>query len=585
MKSPLSLVDLSIKPLIELTIDALKKLDPKEDCASASNEECSRTTSKKRKRTVTFSSSRKEKYLRKRSKRESTPFYDATASNREDESEEDDETLEKFSVVDEVITLRNFLDCLPQNLWNLFFCLAIKALNGLNFTTTSSVKVRAFELLFCRKVSSFSTRLLSFHIYNKYEKMLLERLRVCRSLRSLEIHYTIQTEAEGILLSSLTRLSHIRAIVLLPNSKQSLHSIIPVLGQNCRLLEELTIPYESKFMSHCKTNIACLKDCTRLQKLLLHSYGCGSEAPYILQLLDELKELKHFFHRELPHALTSIFDKGYKQNYKRSLNLKFLFLSSYSIYTGSQLCYLPEESLIQIATVCSFLEHIKLVKPPDLSKVIVLLQFLKHLDIHDCDIKETFANGPLDGSFTNLMSLSLMNTDYIDYSDILLLSNSCPQLKHLEITSCNLFWSNDLANTRYLFPNLQKLKILSNFSNGQSEPKFVLTQKLYIDRTLTKLLLSSYKVLEHLYLEFDLEGLANDYVDHLPSKVELIVWIGRCKHLKSLMLLNCPNVGYEVVKAIIESCPNLTNLINIEKWGIPSDEIDLILRRYSHMFV
>ncbi|KAL7643491.1 UNVERIFIED_CONTAM: hypothetical protein RMT77_005473 [Armadillidium vulgare] len=591
-KQPENLVKLSLKTLVNLTISCLEYFQDfnsrQKNFLSSQNLNSKNLDSKKREREFDdFDESR-----RKRRRRNSFCSSESKYQNLPDftSTSKDDYYIPKCTLVDSVIILKNYYKCLPQNLWNMFFISIVKILNENRDLENSSLELNSFELLFSRKVSSFSTKLMTIDVIRKCEKFICERIHICKSLRYLHIAHNISPKNIDVFILSLGKLQHLTSVCLNPEEKQSFHCAIPVLANCGKHLKELQIVYSCSLLKPIGS-IDSLICCENLKTLLLYSYGIESEAEHVEQLLINLKDLNYFYHRELPSVIIDIYRRNNKQNGKDKIlicNLKKLSLAIYCKSVGTHLCYFPDESVANIGNVCPYITQLTTIRPSNLNIIANSMKSLTSLEIHDCTVEELFSTPVSNNTLENILYLNLHNIENLDYKCIILLSTLCPNLESLEITHCNLFASSyflDLQSAnKTLFPHLRKLNIQRSPRTEQVIPILLHPHVMDINKNLFRHLLSKVPNLQKLYLDFGTDYVESGGFPSIPEEEELIYYISQCKDLKELMLISCPNVTYNVISNVVRSCPKLNRLWNVDLWEIPPAEFDKILRHYSYLF-
>lgn len=314
-------------------------------------------------------------------------------------------------------------------------------------------------------------------------------------------------------------------------------SVIQIIGDTCTNLQSLDITSSRSVTDRSINSLLC---CDKLRDLHLHRTSVSVEG--FAQLLigltklqdigrcDEFGNIVKYLHANFPQAAPF----GLKRVHTRDLTT---------------------ENLRLLVDMFPQIEYISLFHDEQISDLTVLtsLENLKHLKLLSCAFYGDYLRHLLEVRGANILSLHLEHVEEIDLNALACVSQCCPNLNGLVLYNCD-FMDQRLQNITY---------------NNEKKP-FQKLQRLFwvVDCAIP-------------HLEYILVNAVNIRYVHLGSStgithnaVERILKQNPMRELEELRVLFSSDMGIHTAQLLLESCPKLRLMSELESWqGISVDAL------------
>ncbi|XP_076067388.1 uncharacterized protein LOC143040334 [Oratosquilla oratoria] len=393
-----------------------------------------------------------------------------------------------FIVEDKITT---YLSALPVSQWRELTGSMLKRVQELILTENDNVTIsdliKVIRCLFCGKLCDFSTDDFPFDTED-YTDVVISAIRKAVNLERLSFSLPLKDEVKkGILTENLSHLGRLQILHFMAKDRYSFHWVLPTIARFCTGIKELKIIYDASEFKEDE-NIRCLQNCSCLTHLDLFSYSGRSELKDITYLLENFVHIKHFFHKELPNAIMSLYDEWTSrrwvssndsggQQYNSTTNTeetaevkgerglessrgralwKVLSLESLDLCccqrgVGFQLMYLPGTYLESIAHLTPRLKSLRVVSHSCLKDMIKCLRNLESLSLHNSDFLRILGPALVEGFLANLQNLELCDIVRLDNDMLRIVGHNCKQLKSFSIIHSNFFDEGTLELSQFSF--------------------------------------------------------------------------------------------------------------------------------------
>ncbi|XP_055615467.1 uncharacterized protein LOC129761744 isoform X1 [Toxorhynchites rutilus septentrionalis] len=199
-----------------------------------------------------------------------------------------------------------------------------------------------------------------------------------------------------------------------------------------------------------------------------------------------------------------------------------------------------------LAELCPDMQHVSIFHNMLLMDLMTLigLNSLSELYLLSCDFFADQVRDVLQVKGCNLTHLHLEHVEQIDMNALIYISQYCPDLKTLALYNCVMIPSTSLYTRRYAIPPFMNLERLSFVAESPSNHlEFILATALKIKFIqLGTLTYTSDEVFDRIFLRNPLQ------------------------YLEDIRIINSEELTIETAYRLVESCPNLMILNEIECW-------------------
>jgi ribonucleases P/MRP protein subunit RPP40 len=398
-------------------------------------------------------------------------------------------------------------------------------INMAKFVTQVNVAVRLCESLVSVKMRSIDFDELPKMIRSSYYSQLAS-MSGLRWLRLGSVTGGWKTfEMEGALVKSLECMNNLTHLCL---NYDCTDKILGTLVENCKRLVSLDIT-NSKYVTN--SSVELLTQLKELRILQLHRCGVTMEGYINLLLhLPELLDIGRY--DELGRCLEFIDE--YHPTYS-NFNLEY-FSSNHATTRQIQiLC----EKFPNLQSVSLFHNELFL----DLMSLLGIDK-LSRLKLRSCDFFSDRIRDLLEVKGCNITTLVLEHVDEIDMNALVYVSQFCPELETLVICNCNLLSSTSLHYRYFQLPpfmNLKNLTLIGNCTLQHIEHLLSNAHRLRV-------------------VHFGTQIPTNDQLfENVFLKNELA-------HLEELRILSSFYLTIKTAFMLINNCPKLVKLYEIEDW-------------------
>lgn len=221
--------------------------------------------------------------------------------------------------------------------------------------------------------------------------------------------------------------------------------------------------------------------------------------------------------------------------------------------------YAPTNHLQLLADMCPLISSVSIFHNTLLSDLMVLISFerLNDLKLLSCDFFADQVKHLLQVKGCNLTSLHLEHVDEIDLNALMYISQFCPDLKTLTFYNCEMIQSTSLYTNKRLdippFMNLERLTCIAEC----------------LPQHLDFLLSNCFKVK---YIHFGTSiPTSDELIEKVLSKNPMI-------YLEELRVLHSDRLTIASAYKLVEICPNLSILTELESWRVSQVELDCFKR-------
>lgn len=397
--------------------------------------------------------------------------------------------------------------------------------NMAKFHTQINIAVRLSESLISHKMRSIDfdalPKMIRTLFYSKLHKM-----RGIEFLKLGSLTGGWKTfEMEPTLVNSLHEMKNLTQLSL---NYDCTDKILKVLVKNCPKLLSLDIT-NSKYVTNSSVDI--IVELKNLRIIQLYRTGITMEG--YINLLLHLPELLDIGRYDDFGKCIEFIDE-YHPKYG---NFKLEHFSSNHATTNQVqiLC----EKFPNLNSISLFHDEVRL----DLMTLIGINK-LENLKLRSCDFFSDRIRDLLEVKGCNITHLVLEHVDQIDMNALIYISEFCPELQTLYICNCNLLLSTSL-HYRYFklppFPSLKNLTLIGNCSLEHLE--YILSY--------------SHKI------KFVHLG------SHIPTADELFEKVflkNELYYLEELRILQSYALTIKTAFMLVNNCPNLKRLYEIESW-------------------
>ena len=501
----------------------------------------------------------------------------------------DDYFISHITNIDPVISIKIFLQIIPDSLYTKLAEFWLKTLNEylyLGIIKKSSV-IKTLEVVLCQKLLYFSTDYLSI-FHHEYENIIFFKLNYCRRLQNLNITKSLNKSSSNFI-KPFKVLTNLQTLVLIPENKYSFHWTFPLIA-NCKKLRELRILYNGDEICSSEEGIIKLESCQMIKKISLFNFGKKSETTHLTNLISKNNDIRFIFHKELPIALMNVLNNDeYSQNINSLcskcnniiLPLETLYSSVKISAIGYQLIYYSEEHIYQIIKMCPYLIHLQLLNPQGLEHILDKLKYLKSLSIQQLDFEQCLLKSFIKEYSYGLTNLQLTDVLNLTQYHICLIAYRCPNLEVLRISNCNFksIGKIEYPKDRIPFPLLRELMFRFTLSDDSS-PLITVPKIWQPSKRTLKYLLKDSSQLKIIDIQFNLEegGAIYEKIKELELTEMLF-----CKlKLESLKLTSPPITNYMLfLENLLKSCPKICTVSDPESWNVDEIQKKEIFKKYK----
>lgn len=341
-------------------------------------------------------------------------------------------------------------------------------------------------------------------------------------------------EMEPRIICGLASMTDLRILIL---NYDCTDTILLGLIETCPLIHTLDIT-SSKFITNDSVNI--LMRMKTVRSLRLQRTSVSNEGYIKLLLaLPQLEDVGRY--DELGRCMEYIVD-GYPDF--KEFGLK-KFISRYVTTRFLQI----------IGDYCPYVYHVSIFYNPLLYNLQSLIGVNELTELHllSCDFFSSKVNDVLDVKGCNITSLHLEHVDEIDLDALMCISQNCPDLINLTIYNCVLIEGN-LHYMRRMIPPFMNLKNLTIIAQcNQKHLEFLWSTCLKIETIKCGMMLPTDDLL-----------------------IDLILSRNPMEYLQELSIVKSDGLSIATAYQLIETCPQLKVLNELEGWSlVREDELEI----------
>lgn len=194
---------------------------------------------------------------------------------------------------------------------------------------------------------------------------------------------------------------------------------------------------------------------------------------------------------------------------------------------------------------------------------VIGINKLRILKLRSCDFFSDQIKDVLQVKGCNITELCLEHVDQLDMNALIYISQFCTELQTLCIINCNLIQSTSIHYRYFQLPPFTSLKNLTLIGTC----------------TIT-------------HLEWILVNVHNVTMIHLGSLIpttdelfEKVFLKNELEHLEELRILHSDDLTVKTLYALLNNCPNLSRLYEIESWSrilpFQIDEVKAFIKRHN----
>ncbi|XP_022920566.1 uncharacterized protein [Onthophagus taurus] len=312
--------------------------------------------------------------------------------------------------------------------------------------------------------------------------------------------------------------------------------VIQIIGENCPNLQCLDVTSSGSVTDRC---VSSLLKCTELRELQLYrtSITVGGFAEILINLT-KLQDIGRY--DEIGNVIRYIYT-----NYPKCRPLGLKKFQTRDLIT---------ENLRLLVELFPKIESISLFHDEQFSDLTVLtaLDNLKDLKLLSCNFYTDYLKQLMEIKGQNLTSLHLEHVEEIDLDAIFALSKFCPQLKSLVLYNCDFL--------DQLVPS-NSINIIRPFKHLERLFWVVDCARIHLE-----VLLMNAVNIKYVHLG------SSTGITH--NSIVKIISAGSFKKLEELRILYSVDMNLKTVNLLLENCPNLKVLSELESWqGLSFDEL------------